>query len=346
MIPYARHEVTEADIAAVTAVLRSDRLAQGPRVVDLEAALCEATGARYAVCVANGTAALWCVYAEILEHDGWNIVTTPCTFVATLNAMWYGDRSMLCLRDLPGLVADGSICGGVQHFNSLPVAVSIGGAVPRVDRHGVIDGAHALGAIQAHHVAGCRAITLSFHPAKQVAAGEGGAVLTNDDELAHACRMLRDNGRYATGQQYIAGLNLRMDEMSAALALSQLGRLRDNLARRRARAHAYDKALDGCPVAVPVARPADSALHLYQVLCPDGGTRDGLMAHLRAQGIGTQVHYRPVYWHPYWQHLDDGTCPNATAWGERSLSLPFWPGMTDGECHRVVDGIERYVEDR
>lgn len=318
LIPYTRHQITPEDETAVTRALRSGYLAQGPEVEALEAELCAVTGARFAVVVGSGTAALELLYL-VLQ---WPIVDCPCiTFLATANA---ARRAGSTVR-----FTDCDPTTGLVAAADAMVAVTLGGQPP-ARSFAVVDACHG----PLRHL-GRIATVLSFHPAKHVAAGEGGAILTNLASYATECRARRDAGRGADKRQVTLGTNARMDEMSAALARSQLQRYHEGVTARRAIAARYDDAFDG--VVERVEHTPESARHLYQVLVDD---QTGFRARLAERDVGSQVHYRPVPSEPYWGLPGwRDRFPGAARYSDRTVSIPLYPSMTDQDVETVIRAV-------
>jgi dTDP-4-amino-4,6-dideoxygalactose transaminase len=226
--------------------------------------------------------------------------------------------------------------------------VSLGGQLPEVavdegyipKGNVVADVCHGPYELPDWAVAAC----FSFHPCKHIAAGEGGAVVTNDGTIAERCRLLRSHGRasilWDNSRQVMdaLGYNYRMPELSAALALSQLRRLDENIQRRREIAAIYDEEFNGRVRTVPHSDA--SARHLYQLLVED---RDGVRQHLAALGVGSQTHYTPVVpLQPYWRErfqYREGMFPNAEYHAAHTLSIPLFPSMTDEDVERVVGAV-------
>lgn len=339
-LPYTRHDITAEDRAAVDRVLRSSHLTQGPEVEAFEAELCEVTGAKYAVVVASGTAALHCLYAAVAEYESYPFqpswshrapLLPAISFVATANmlvALGHGDNEY----------------GAVQFHDMTPtettdavdVWVSIGGDVPNCTPVPILDLAHALGAPVDFDA--CLGATYSFHPAKHVTTGEGGAVCTNREDIATFCRQFRSHGRVGTSQIQM-GFNYRLPDLNAALGRSQLTRLRWSIQRRREIAARYDTFLAGTSVAL-MPHSERSSRHLYQVLVTD---RDAVAAKLNERGIGTAVHYPVIPLQPWWQQRYGYTkadFPLASAWADSTLSLPLFPTMTDADVQRVITAVQ------
>lgn len=368
-IPYGRQSVDEEDIAAVAAVLRGDFLTTGPAIGSFEAALADVTGARHAVAVNSGTAALHAMYFGVGIGPGDEIITTPLTFAATANAALY----------LGATVRFADVDRETGNLDPAAVEPLLGPrtrAIVAVDYAGqpadydavrevigsrrialLADAAHSLGATDHGRPVGtlADASTLSFHPVKPITTAEGGAIVTDDPELARRAARFRTHGitRDPTElqgdegpwyyEQHDLGLNYRLTDLQAALGLSQLRRLDEFLARRRAIAARYDRELASIAgIELPtVSDGVESGWHLYVVMVRDASRRRAFFEHLREIGIGVQVHYIPVYRHPYYRQLDVSfaRCPVAEDRYSRSISLPIFPRLTDDDLQRVIDRI-------
>ncbi len=388
VLPYARQWIDDDDIAAVANVLRSDFLTQGPAIERFERALCEVTGAGHAVAVASGTAALHLVCLALDFGPGHTGVTSPITFAASANCFLYAGGALAFADVNPetGLLDAGSLDARLRELSTagvppgVVIAVSLAGAtapLPELatvcSRYGwslVEDAAHSLGgsyrdAAGVFHGSGScahtRAAILSFHPVKHVCAGEGGAVLTHDAELARRLRRLRTHGMEkpapaelpaAEGgwfyEQRELGYHYRMTDMQAALGASQLAKLPTFLARRRELAGRYAALLAGAPFVRVLRAPAFDArhaYHLYVVHFRSAGLRRAAYDFLATRGIRTQVHYIPVYRHPFHR----GVCgsidlPGAEAWYAGCLSLPLYPKMSDADQDRVVAALREFSD--
>jgi len=389
VLGYGRQCIDQSDIDAVVAVLTSDFLTQGPCVERFEAALAERCGARYAVAVSNGTAALHvaCLAAGI--GPGCRGVTAAITFAASANCLLYAgadvefadiDPNTLCVPPaaLEHVLAERKDVGAVipVHFGGLASASREIRALAK-DQIVIEDAAHALGGSYAcGKPVGCGAYSdmaiFSFHAVKTITTGEGGAIVTNDLGLAKRLRMLRSHGieRDASNftganthengrnkpwlyEQQMLGFNYRLTDFQAALGLSQLGKLDRFLHRRREIAGRYDEAFSRLPhVGLPQSLPQDrmrSGHHLYVVLIDFesmGTTRTALMAQLREKGIGSQVHYIPVYRHPYYIErygAQEDSFAEAERYYRRCLSLPLYPGLSDEDVERVIAAVTEVV---
>jgi dTDP-4-amino-4,6-dideoxygalactose transaminase len=369
-LPYARQTIDAADIAAVGEALQGDWITQGPNVVALENALAALTGAAHAVAVANGTAALHAAYWAAGIREGDEAITTPLTFAATANALVYqGARPIFADIDPVTLNIDvESVKRVATPRTRAVVAVDFAGlpceyeALRRLtDEHGwtlIADAAHSLGGARGDRAVGALAdlTTLSFHPAKMITAGEGGAVLTNRADFAERARTMRHHGiRYADrtrpwqGAIEEPGNNYRLTDFQSALALSQLGKLdrfwgaRDRLARR------YRARLGGSPFVQLPALPdaARHGWHLFVILLRLERLttdQDTILRALRAENIGVQLHYPLVYRHPYYQRrfgYGPGLCPAAESVERRLVTLPLFPAMTDADQDDVLRALDK-----
>ncbi|HSJ06478.1 MAG TPA: UDP-4-amino-4,6-dideoxy-N-acetyl-beta-L-altrosamine transaminase [Longimicrobiales bacterium] len=381
MIPYGRHAVTKADIAAVNEVLSSDFLTQGPVVPRFEAALRERVGAGHAVAVSSGTAALHVACAGLGLGTGDLLWTSPITFVASANCGLYcgADVDFVDIDPLTFQISAEALHAklkAARKAGRLPrilVTVHLAGhpsdqdAIWDIAREfGVLvveDACHALGA-QRHgvQVGSCtwsHATVFSFHPVKLITTAEGGAVLTNDPELAWRMGALRTHGitrdphrmaNPAPGpcdyEQVALGWNYRMSDLHAALGLSQLARLDALVDRRNELAARYGELLAGLPLrlhAVPAG--CRSAWHLYIVVLEPAaaGAQRRVIERLPARGIGVSLHYPPVHLQPYFRArgFGPGAFTEAERYGSSALTLPLYPAMTEADQDRVVEELAR-----
>ena len=355
MIPYAKHDVTMDDMSAVMDVLESDHLTQGPKVQEFEEAFAEKCGAKYAVAVSSGTAALHLAMLAC-GNESWTYFIPAISFVATANAALYTGAEVKFVDTDPttGLIDP----TGLPKNSGSVVRVSLGGQPAPTKGHwpAVADSCHGPFALPEGVTAAC----FSLHPSKHVAAGEGGVVVTNNWFLASEMEEFRNHGRgrkvtdekddeglprLAWAGMYELGHNYRMPEMSAALALSQLKRLDWNIAKRRELAARYDEAFTDIET---VPHSEHSARHLYQILV--GGEQWGQPRHNRSvqralahRGVGTQVHYEPIIpLQPYYAErfgYKTGDFPQAEKYASRTLSLPLYPTLTVEEQDYVIEQV-------
>ncbi len=372
MLPYGRHRVDEADIEAVVAVLRSDWLTTGPNVDEFEAAFAKTVGARHAVAVSSGTAALHAAAFAAGISPGDEVVTTPLTFAATSNCVRYLGGTVVFADVRPDTLSldPASVEACLTPRTKAIITVDYTGQPSDLDeldtlaaRHGVPlieDASHALGATYRGRPVGClaRLTTFSLHPVKHITTGEGGMVTTDDPALAAHLRVFRNHGitrEHQRREDWLyeiveLGYNYRLSDIQSALGLSQLERLTERIARRREIAARYTRAFAALSEIEPPVTLADreSAWHLYVVrlrLERLRAGRAGIFRALRAENIGVNVHYIPVPWHPYYATLGfrKGAWPVAEAAYERILSLPIFPAMTDADVEDVVHAIEKVL---
>ena len=385
-LPYGRQWIEDDDVAAVVAALRSERLAHGPRVDALEEAFAAATGAAEAVACSSGTAALQLALQALDAGPGQRCVVPGVTFLATATAaLWCGaDVVFADVHPDTGLLTPDTLAAALANVSDvravLPVHLGgrlcdLAGLARVAEAAGAVlveDACHALGGIDAQGrpvgaAAVSHAAAFSLHPVKTLAAGEGGVATLNDRRRAQRMRRLRNHGVTRTAAEFTdpalsleradaahpwsyeqqeLGHSLRMDEMSAALAISQLAKLPRFVGRRRRLASLYDGALKSL---APLVRPAPAGLdarpcpHLYTVLIDfeaAGRTRGEVMRTLHERGIGTQVHYIPVHRQPYMRsRYGDQHLPGCDAYYDRCLSLPLFPAMADRDVGRVAEAL-------
>lgn len=373
-LPYGRQDVDDDDVAAVVAVLRSDRLTTGPAVERFEAALSAVAGGHPVVAVSSGTAALHAAYAAAGVGPGRNVVTTPLTFAATATAALHlgAEVRFADVDDATLLLDAGSAAAVVDDATAAVVPVDLAGQpaasadlAALAARHGAVvveDAAHSIGGRLHDRPVGDLAdlTTFSFHPVKTITTGEGGAVVVRDRDLLDAVRRFRSHGMVRERARLrdpdegpwhqevqTLGLNYRLPDVLAALGTSQLRRLDAFVARRAALLARYREALaDDDRVRFLGVRPgAEPAWHLCAVRVP-AALRRGVVERLRADGIGVQVHYLPVHLHPLlrehgWRR---GDLPVAEAAYAQLVSLPLFPRMRDDDVERVVVALRAALD--
>ena len=372
LLPYARQSITEDDVAAVAAALRSDWLTTGPRVPAFERELAACTGARHAVAFSSGTAALHGAAVAAGIGPGDEAITTPMTFVATANCVLYAGGEPRFADVDPGtlLIAPDAVRAALTPRTRAIIAVDYAGqpadyaalrSVARAAPGGPIpviaDASHSLGATLDGRRVGTLAdlSILSLHPAKILTTGEGGAVLTDDDRMADRLRRFRNHGigtelaarRDWTYDMVELGYNYRLTDVGAALGSSQLARIDAFLARRRELAAHYLRRLGDHPLLdVPELAPgADPAWHFMFVQLRLDRLRVGrgeVFRALRAEGIGVNVHYIPVHRHSFYrERWPEVSMPVAEAAYERLLTLPLFAGMTTADADDVVAALDK-----
>ena len=377
-IGYGHQYIDEADIQAVVDVLKSDYLTCGPAIDAAEAKLCKITGAKHAVLVANGTAALHATMFAAGVGPGDEVITTPITFAASANcALYCGAKPVFAdINSETYNINPESIEKCITDKTKAIVAVDFTGQAVEHDRireicdkHNLIfveDAAHSLGTKYNNKPVGSLAdmTEFSFHPVKTCTAGEGGAITTSDDELYKKLILFRTHGitrsqelmdKPSEGgwyyQQVDLGYNYRITDMQAALLSSQLDKLDLFSKRRKELVKRYDEAFASVPEITiqKEIRESDTVRHLYiiqlnleMLKC---GRRDVFEA-LQAEGVGVNVHYIPVYFFPYYRKLGYKmeTCPNAEKLYERIISIPLFYGMTNEEQDKVIEAVKKVVD--
>ncbi len=375
-IPYGRQWITDDDAAAVSAVLRSDFLTQGPQIELFEHALSEYTGAQHTVAFNSGTAALHAAYAALGVGAGDEVITTAMTFAATANAALYvGAKPVFCDIDpTTGCLNPELLESHIGPNTKVIATVDYAGQPSALEeiyriakRHSlavVEDACHALGATYKNSKIGDGSyadITIfSFHPVKHITTGEGGALQTNSTDLFQKAAQFRSHGITKDPTQFqnendgpwyyemqFLGFNYRMTDIQAALGTSQLKRADRMLQRRFAIVQQYaqafrDQRFFEIP---PVVADTVHAYHLYPIRLSAqlAKRKKELSQRLSALGVGTQVHYLPVYQHPYYQSLGypAGLCPVAEQFYTEELSLPMFASMTDAAVHKVATTLLR-----
>ena len=388
-LPYGRQIIDEDDIAAVADVLRGDFLTTGPNVEKFEAVLADHTGARFAVVCSSGTAALHLATMALHLSPGDIGIVPSITFLATANCLRYVGADVLFADVDPhsGLLTAETFEAALArapkkpkvvlpvHINGQAADMTAIAAIARREGIETIeDACHAIGGSAINRNGEITAIgktegrgmaVFSFHPVKTIAMGEGGAITTEDPELDHRLRtlrnigMVRDPGAFRNTdmafdrhgdpnpwyyEMHGLGYNLRASDIHCALGVSQFRKLGKFVAARRERVDWYRQALPrlGSLVkALPQMRGCEPAWHLFVVqidFAAAGTDRATVMNKLKTMGVGTQVHYVPVHRQPYYRELyGDLDLPGADHYYERALSLPLFPAMTRDDVNFVVD---------
>ena len=375
-IPYGKQYIDEDDIRAVNEVLRSPYLTTGPKVEEFENKLCELTGAKYAVVISNGTAALHaaCYAAGITEGD--EVITTPITFAASANCVLYcGGKPVFADIDPDTWNIDPKeIEKKITDKTKAVIAVDFTGQAVQLDeikgickKHNLIlieDAAHSLGTkYKGVPVGGIADLTtFSFHPVKTITCGEGGAILTNNEEFykkmqlfrSHAITrdpfLLTQNPFEGYNEQIGLGYNYRMTDFQAALGISQLKKLEVFSKRRAEIVRQYNKDLSEIPQLIIQKEipESDTVRHLYIIRIKSDSLkvgRDEIYKALNAENIGLQVHYIPVYYHPYYQALGykRGICSVAEALYEEIITIPLYYSLTDEDVRSVIEAVRKVI---
>ncbi len=375
---YGHQYIDEEDIQAVVDVLKSDYLTCGPKIAELEEKLCELTGAKYAVACSNGTAALHiaCMAAGVTRGD--EVITTPITFAASANcALYVGAKPVFAdINDRTYNIDPASVKEHITDRTKAVVAVDFTGQSIEEDELLAIcgekklvlieDGAHVIGTKYNGKPNGSIAdmTTLSFHPVKTVTSGEGGAVLTNNEEYYQKLLLYRAHGITRDSEQMEhepdgpwyyeqidLGYNYRMTDIQAALLISQLNKLPAFSGRRKEIVARYDEAFAKLPqMAIQQEIPqSDTTRHLYILrLVPEQLTidRKQFFDALGAENIVCNVHYIPTYYFPYYQKLGykKGLCPKAEKLYEEIISIPLYYAMTDEDVQDVIRAVTKVAQ--
>jgi perosamine synthetase len=376
LLPYGRQSLDEEDIQAAVEVLKSDWLTTGPKVGEFEEQFAAWAGAKYAVSFSSGTAALHAAAFAAGLKSGDEAITTPMTFCATANCVLYQDATPVFADvsadtlNLDPLEVSKKISSRTKALIAVDYAghpADLAALRDLAAQHGLVlieDACHALGAeLLGKRVGGIADMTVfSFHPVKHLTTGEGGMVTTNDAKLAETLRRFRNHGissearqRQSSGQWFyemvLLGFNYRLTDIGCALGISQLRKLKANLARRRAIAARYTRAFRELSAVIsPAVREGmDPAWHLYPIrlrLESLSARRAEIFHALRAENLGVNVHYIPVHQHPYYRErfgYKDGEYPVAEEAYDRLISLPMFHAMTDQDVNDVIAAVSKVV---
>lgn len=374
---YGHQYIDDADIQAVVDVLKSDYLTCGPKITELEQRLCELTGAKYAVAVSNGTAALHiaCMAAGVGKGD--EVITTPITFAASANcALYCGAKPVFAdINEKTYNIDPKDVEAKVTEHTKAVVAVDFTGQAVELDALTTLckeknlvlieDGAHSIGTKYQGRGVGSIAdmTTFSFHPVKTVTGGEGGAVLTNSEELYQKLLLYRSHGitKHETEYKHVSdgpwyheqidlGFNYRITDIQAALIISQLNKLELFSKRRKEIVDKYNAAFREIPeLTVQEEIPeSDTTRHLYILrIKPEMLTidRKAFFEAMGAENICCNVHYIPVYRHPYYEEhgYEKGLCPKAEKLYDEMMTLPLYYAMSDADVEDVIAAVKKIV---
>ena len=376
MIAYGRQSIDSEDIVAVADVLGGDYLTTGPKVVEFENALAQKCGVKYAVALSNGTAALH-IGAKTIIKAGDKVLTTPISFVATANSILYQNAKPIFVDVDDSANIDLNLCeDALKKDNSIKAIFAVDFTGKCVDpdglgflkeRYGVRileDAAHSLGSTNL--AKGSDLATLSFHPVKHITTGEGGAILTNDEEIYKHSKLLRGHGITRDSSEFVLGdeafggdgkpnpwyyemsdlgFNYRITDFQCALGISQLAKLDKFVNRRKEIAATYDEKFKSSDLISPLYRfDFDSSYHLYIAMIDfekAGVDRKELFARLNGKKIYPQVHYIPINMQPYYKSLgyDPNDTPKALKYYRQCISLPIYPDLTDDLQEYVISAL-------
>lgn len=374
-LAYGKQAIDEQDIQAVVEVLRGNYLTTGPLVGEFEKKVAEYVGAKYAVAVSNGTAALHAAMFGCGIGPGDEIIVTPLTFAATVNAIVYigaipvfadisEETYNIDVKSVVSKITSKTKAIVPVHFAGQPVDITALQDIAKTHNLKIIeDGAHALGSEYKGQKVGsfADATTFSFHPVKPITTGEGGIITTNDEEVYKRMLLFRSHGITREHEdlkdkshgnwyyeQQLLGYNYRLTDIQAALGISQMDKLDSFIERRREIARIYNEAfkdLEG--IRVPYeAKDCKSGYHIYVVQLNNiKASRDEVYKALISENIGVNVHYIPVYYHPYYQErgYKKGICPIMEEVYEKILTLPLYPTMTQADVESVIEGVKKVI---
>lgn len=370
-IPYGRQSINENDIQAVVDVLQSDFLTTGPKIEEFEQCVAKYTGAKYAVAISNGTSALHaaCFAAGIGEGD--EVITTPITFAASANCVLYCGGTPVFAdidpktynispEEIEKKITSKTKAIIPVHYTGQPCDMDAIFAIAKKYNLIVIqDAAHALGADYKGQKIGSLGdmTTFSFHPVKHITTGEGGMILTNNEEFYKKLVLFRSHGITRNPEQMLKnegawyyeqldlGYNYRMTDIQCALGISQMKRLDEFVEKRRVLVERYNQAFQNVEgITIPfMEKDCNSSWHLYVIQVEN---RKEVFDKLRKAGIGVNVHYIPVYKHPYYQKngYDNVVCENAEKLYEHMISLPLYPDLTEDEQDYVIERMKEAVK--
>lgn len=373
MLTYGKQSLDNKDINSVVEVLRSDLLTTGPKVEEFEKKLADYVGSKYAVAVSSGTAALHlgCLAAGLKKND--ELITTPMTFAASANCALYCNAKPIFVDiSNKGLIDKDKIEEKITkktkiiipvHYSGLPCNMEkIKEIAKKYNLIVIEDACHALGSkYKGSKIGDCKyshMAVFSFHPVKHITTGEGGMITTNSKKLYEKLIMLRNHGitknpkklTKKEGPWYYEmqelGFNYRITDFQCALGISQLRKIDDFIKKRRQIAKRYDNAFeknDNIEV-IKETNGCFNAYHLYIIKVNNKGIRLRLFNYLKDNDIFCQVHYIPVYWHPYYKKLGykEGLCPLAENFYQKIISLPIYPSLKKKEQGKVIDLINNF----
>lgn len=376
-LPYGKQHIDENDIEEVIKVLKSDFITQGPKIGEFEDRLADYSGSKYAVTFNSGTSALHGAYFAFGLGKGDEVITSPNTFVATSNAALYLNASPVFsdieintgnidVSEIEEKITEKTKLIVPIHYSGNPVDLKELNEVAEDNNIKIIeDAAHSIGAeYNGEKIGSCiysEMSIFSFHPVKHITTGEGGAVLTNNEDYYEKLLMFRSHGitknhfvNEPDGDWYYEmhhlGFNYRITDIQSALGLSQLKKLDKFVERRREIAKLYEKAFAGNPFFKTTVEKdgCKSSYHLYPILLRDGykDKKSEIFHKLRGESLGVQVHYIPVYLQPYYQKLGykKNSCPISEDFYQKEISIPMYPTMDNENVNYVIDKIFKVFE--
>ena len=366
-IPLSCQDITEAEIEAVTAVLRSERLSMGPRIEAFEAAVAARCGRKYGIGVNSGTSALHLCVRALGIGEGHEVITSPFSFISTTNCILFErarpvfvdidpenynmdvEAAQAAITPRTKAILPVEAFGNIAHFDAYE-QVAADRALAMIE-----DCCEALGGLLAGRPAGsfgdCG--VFAFYPNKQITTGEGGLIVTDREDIRDMCRSLRNQGRGTDAwlEHVRLGYNYRMSEISAALGVAQMQRLDEILAKRRRVAQMYNRALaDIDEIHLPPTAGADqNSWFVYVIRLADRFTqehRDAIIAHLRRAGVGCNSYFVPIHLQRYIMETlgtKPGDFPVTERIAARTIALPFFSKLSEAQVDRVVTSLKDAV---
>ena len=373
-IPYGKQCIEPDDIAAVVETLKSNFLTCGPKVAEFEEAFAAEVGAKYAVAVSNGTAALHIAALTLGLKPGDEVITTPLTFAASANCILYcGATPVFADIEESTMLPDiEEVRKKITPKTKAVIPVHYGGELNNMDKYQALaeefnlniiqDCAHSLGGLTCGKPQGSYGgmQIWSFHPVKTITTGEGGAVTTNDINMYKTLQRLRTHGITRDPAQFTEaetapwyyemhdlGFNYRLTDIQCALGLTQLKKLNRFIKRRQEIVEIYNEAFKNAPLKFQQTPPHSTpARHLYTIRLNKKSTRQEVFNQLKSKKIGVNAHYIPTYLLPYYKNLGykKGLCPIAEDSFERLITLPLHPMLTDDEVGYVINCVEEVIK--
>ncbi len=374
MIPYGKQTIDEEDIKSVLDVLKEDFLTTGPKIAEFEQRVCDFIGCKYAVAVSSGTAALHlaCLASGLKKDE--ELITTPITFAASANcALYCNAKPVFVDINKQGLIDEDKIEEKITKKTKIIIPVHYTGLscdlekLKKItDKQGLVlieDASHALGAkYKDSKIGDCKYSDMSifsFHPVKHITTGEGGMITTNSKEIYERLKVLRNHGIVNNSENFInknpepghyemqfLGYNYRITDFQCALGISQLNKINEFILKRREIAEKYNQAFEKNRDIEIIKENKEqfNPYHLYVIKLKDKEIRLKLFNYLKEKGIYCQVHYIPVYFHPYYQKLGykKGICPKAEEFYEKIISLPIYPRLSESEQDYVIKTISDF----
>ena len=366
MIPYSTQLIEEDDIAAVVEILQSSHLTQGAKVQEFEEGIAHYVGAKYCVTFNSATSALLGAYAVCGIGEADQIITTPISFVATSNmAIALGANPIFCDIKMDGNIDETLIEALITPHTKAIVSVDFGGKPVAINtikeiakKHNLLvidDASHALGSdINQKKIGSHADMTIfSFHAIKPITTGEGGAVVTDNEEYAKALRLFRSHGivkkQLWNSDMVSLGHNFRMTEFAAALGLSQLSKIDRFIHARESIAHYYDQRFENHKLfsTIHIDEHEQSARHLYPLLLnPElHCVKEEIFVELQEKGLGVQVHYKPIYQHSFYKkRYGEQRLSTAETFYKSELSIPCHQKMLITDAEAVADIVLEVIE--